>query len=91
MSDLLDALVSIEIVMAALGCSRSRVYELLADGTLDRGPKFGRRTLITAASVRSAIHSGPVGPAPTKSRRRVRRARGSLSQQIHAAADLMLG
>ncbi|MCP3137536.1 hypothetical protein [Pyxidicoccus xibeiensis] len=51
MSDLLD----VEQAASRLRCSRRRVFELLAAGTLVRGPKYGRRTVITAESVNAAL------------------------------------
>lgn len=59
--------VSVEAVCEILGCKRRRVFQLLADGTLERAPKFGRSLRIYRASVDRALSP----PAP-----RARRARG---------------
>ncbi|WNG37880.1 helix-turn-helix domain-containing protein [Archangium violaceum] len=56
MSELLD----VDEAAARLRCSRRRVFELIADGTLTRGPKYGRRTVITAESVAAALEPEPV-------------------------------
>lgn len=46
---------SLAEVCEALGCQRSKVFELLADGTLTRAPKYGRGVRIYAASVARAL------------------------------------
>lgn len=58
---------SVEAVAERLGCSRRRVFQLLADGTLERAPRFGRSLRIYAASVDRAL-----APTPVK-RRKARR------------------
>lgn len=45
-----------------LHCGRARVFELLADGTLERAPRFGRGTTIVTASVHRALALGPRRP-----------------------------
>jgi excisionase family DNA binding protein len=65
-------LLTVEEAAQALRCSRRRVFELLADGTLARGPKYGRQTVITAGSVEAALLANePAPPAtePTPKRR----------------------
>ena len=47
--------VSIEQAGELLGCGRSRVYELIASGTLEAAPKFGRQLRIYRASVDRAL------------------------------------
>lgn len=54
---------SVEAAAAKLGCSRRRVFELLALGTLERAPKYGRQVRIYEASVDRAL-------APRRSTRR---------------------
>lgn len=54
---------SIPEVCERLGCKRRRVFELLADGTLERAPRYGRSLRIYTASVDRAL-------APTPSARR---------------------
>lgn len=38
-----------------LGCKRRRVFQLLANGTLERAPRFGRAIRIYRASVERAL------------------------------------
>lgn len=38
-----------------LGCKRRRVFQLLANGTLERAPRFGRAIRIYKASVERAL------------------------------------
>jgi excisionase family DNA binding protein len=59
---------SIEAVCERLGCKRRRVFQLLADGTLERAPRFGRSLRIYAASVDRAL-----APPEPKKRRAPRR------------------
>ncbi len=42
-----------------MGIGRSFVYELIADGHLD-ARKIGRRTVITAKSIRQYVESRPI-------------------------------
>lgn len=58
---------SVEAVAEKLGCSRRRVFQLLAEGVLDRAPRFGRRLRIYAASVDRALT-----PKAPRARRRQR-------------------
>jgi excisionase family DNA binding protein len=51
---------SIDEVGEMLGCKRTRVFQLLKDGTLDRAPRFGRDLRILRASVERAL----VPPVP---------------------------
>lgn len=46
--------VSIAEAMARLGCSRTRVFALLKDGTLQRSKRIGRRLMLLASSVEAA-------------------------------------
>jgi excisionase family DNA binding protein len=78
-----DRLLTVAEAAALLRCSRSRVYELLKDGTLVRGPKFGRHTVIPESSVKAALLpvEQPV-PLPAKPRRR--RSRSNFNEEIDA-------
>jgi len=58
---------SVEAVGEILGCKRRRVFQLLANGTLERAPRFGRSLRIYRASVERALAPTPVA------RRRARR------------------
>ena len=42
-------------VCELLGCKRRRVFQLLADGTLERAPRYGREIRIYKASVERAL------------------------------------
>lgn len=44
-----------------LGCSERRAWDLLAEGRLVRAPAFGRKTLVTRASV-DALLVQPAAP-----------------------------
>jgi len=46
---------SIEQVCELLGCKRRQVFLLLADGVLERAPRFGRSLRIFRASVERAL------------------------------------
>lgn len=56
---------SIPQVCEILGCKRSRVFELLAEGVLERAPRFGRNLRIYADSVELA----QARPEPKKRRK----------------------
>ena len=60
---------SIEQTCEILGCGRTKVFELLALGTLERAPRYGRGLRIFEASVRAALVRPP---APERKRRRRR-------------------
>lgn len=51
---------SIEQVCETLGCKRRRVFQLLADGTLERAPRYGKSLRIYEESVRRALQPKPV-------------------------------
>lgn len=57
-----------------LHCERTKVFMLIADGTLERAPRFGRKTTVVTASVTRAALQGPRAPEarPRRSRRRAR-------------------
>lgn len=61
--------VSVDRAAEILGCSRRRVFELLADGVLERAPRLGRRLRIYTESVLRAV----ARPEPrTRKRRRLK-------------------
>lgn len=61
---------SLEQTMQIMGCKRSKVFELLSNGTLERAPRFGREVRIYKDSVERAL----ARPAPDKARgKRTRR------------------
>ncbi len=47
--------VSVEEAGRILGCKRSRVFELLSDGVLERAPRYGRALRIYRDSVDRAL------------------------------------
>ncbi len=51
---------SIDQVCEVLGCKRSKVFELLSKGILERAPRYGRDLRIFKASVDRALHPAPV-------------------------------
>lgn len=57
---------SVEQVCERLGCKRRQVFQLLADGVLERAPRYGRSLRIFAASVDRAL-------VPEKKQRRKQR------------------
>lgn len=65
MSGMVETL-SVEQVGERLGCSRRRVFQLIADGTLEKAPRYGRSIRILAASVDRAL-------TPRPSKRRAKR------------------
>jgi hypothetical protein len=52
-----------------LGCKRSRVFELLASGDLERAPRIGKEIRIFRASVDRVLLNGLGGDAPKRKRR----------------------
>lgn len=58
--------VSVEQAAATLGCSRRRVFQLLAEGILERAPRYGRSLRIYTASVERALR--PAAPKRRKKR-----------------------
>jgi excisionase family DNA binding protein len=46
---------SLEETMQMMGCGRSKVFELLADGVLEQAPRYGRHIRIYKESVEQAL------------------------------------
>ncbi len=59
--------ISVEEVCQTLGCGRRRVFQLLAEGILERAPRYGRALRIFKASVERALLSPPT---PERKKRR---------------------
>ncbi len=78
-------LLTIPEAAAALRCSRSRVFVLLAEGVLQRGTRYGRRAVILAESVAAALSAQPE-PVPVKRQRRVKRSTASEIDAVLARA-----
>ncbi|WAM23477.1 helix-turn-helix domain-containing protein [Myxococcus sp. NMCA1] len=57
-----------------LGCKRSQVFNLLAQGRLERAPKVGRSVMITVASIEALLAEG----TPRKDNSRLTKTRASL-------------
>ncbi len=79
----MNALLTVMEAATTLRCSRRRVFELLADGTLTRGVKFGRETVVVAESVFAALE---VAYHPVATRTRVRKPTQSFSARLDALA-----
>lgn len=62
---------SLDEVMQLLGCGRSKVFELLAQGVLEQAPRYGRNVRIYRDSVERAL------ARPTKKGRKPRAPRPS--------------
>jgi excisionase family DNA binding protein len=62
---------SVDEVGEVLGCGRSRVFELLKAGVLERAPRFGRRLRVLRASVDRALTSPRESAKTARRRRRV--------------------
>lgn len=56
---------TVDEAAALLRCGRRRVFELIADGTLTKAPRYGRHTVVTTESVHAALEA-PVEDAPKK-------------------------
>jgi excisionase family DNA binding protein len=61
-----DSALTVEETGARLGCGRTKVFELLAAGTLTSAQRIGRETRVTTASVEA------LADTPTASRSRPR-------------------
>jgi excisionase family DNA binding protein len=70
---------SIAQVCDLMGCKRSKVFELLADGVLERAPRYGRSLRIYTDSVHKAL------ARPEPARRRSKRARRVEVERINPA------
>jgi hypothetical protein len=68
---------------ATLRCSRARIFQLLADGTLVRGNRYGRQTVILAESV---FEAAEVAADPVKRVRRRKERRGEIDPVAFRAA-----
>jgi excisionase family DNA binding protein len=77
--------ITIERAAELLHCSRSRVFELLADGRIQRAPKFGKRTTIVTASVLECLEPELKPPQVLKKRRY--RSRAQLDEELRAACE----
>lgn len=66
-------------------CGRTRIYELIADGTLVRGKQFGRRTVVLAESVFAALEAEYHPTVPAKPPKPARE-RAEKKARAHAPA-----
>jgi hypothetical protein len=55
-----------------LGCGRTKVFELLKSGRLERAPKVGRATMVTVASIHAYQQVGSNETTQQKRRRRAK-------------------
>lgn len=83
----MNPLLTVEEVARMLFCSKRRVFELLADGTLVRAKKFGRKTVIVADSVYAALEAAQPADVP-RPRRRLR-GRAALALELDQALEQM--
>jgi excisionase family DNA binding protein len=67
------ALLTVAEAAETLRCKRTRVFELIADGTLVRGAKYGRKTVVLAESVFAALEKTYDPPAKKRTRFRTNR------------------
>lgn len=67
--------VSVEQAADTLGCKRRRVFQLIAEGVLEKAPRYGREIRIYTASVERAL-------APTASQRRKARGVGPVAPRL---------
>lgn len=56
---------SVEETALKLGCSRRKVFQLLADGILERAPRYGKQIRIYEDTVNKAL-ARPEGKASAK-------------------------
>lgn len=69
-------LLTVTEAAARLRCSRRKVFELIAQGILIRGARYGRSTVVTEESVEAALTATPAEPRVVIPKRRIRRAVG---------------
>lgn len=55
--------------MDILGCKRTKLFDLLSNGTLERAPRYGREIRILKDSVERALRPAPKRGRPRKVRR----------------------
>jgi hypothetical protein len=79
-------LLTIPEAAATLRCSPRRVWELLAQGKLVRGPCYGRRTVVLAESVFSACEAEFHPPPKPKRHRPARRTLADAVDDVVARA-----
>ena len=83
----MSALLDVDETTALLRCSRRTVFKLLANRTLARGPKYGRRTVITAESVEAALVASEAAPCPVAKATPKRRTPRSLKTDLAELAE----
>ncbi|WP_147447153.1 hypothetical protein [Corallococcus sp. CA054B] len=77
--------VTLERASAMLGCKRSQVFNLLAQGRLERAPKVGRSAMIMVASIEALLAEGVPRKGNTRVRSKSRRPRAA--KATHAAPE----
>lgn len=77
-------LITVERAGELLLCSRSRVFELIGEGRLARGPKFGRHTVVTLESVLALAEAAP-GPTRRAPRQRTSSSSAQFDAELRAA------
>jgi hypothetical protein len=84
-------LITVERAAEILLCSRSRIFELIGVGTLTRGPKFGKHTVVMLESVLGAAEGSEAKKprAPRLSRRQQKNAQ--FEEELRAALERSRG
>ena len=81
--------VSIEAAQAILGCGRTRIFELLKNGALRRGPKVGKAAMICAKSLEALLERVDREPPPRLKRRPARCDNGRGERESEAILRLI--
>jgi excisionase family DNA binding protein len=76
-------LLTVEEAADILRCKRTKVFQLIAEGVLVRGPRFGRKTVVHAEGVYAALEA-PSAPEPSPPKKRVRTSRSKHAADIAA-------
>lgn len=69
--------VPLERAEAMLGCKRAQIFNLLAQGRLERAPKVGRSAMITVASIEALLAEGVPRKGNTRACNKSRRTRAT--------------
>lgn len=80
--------VTVDRAAELLKCSRRRVFQLLADGTVRKAQSFGRQTLVITESIYEALQVDPVAIIALKPRGRKATAE-FVGAQVEASRDTL--
>lgn len=70
-----------------LGCGRTKVFELIAQGKLKCGHSFGRKTLVRVDSIEALERSVEPRPLPARGLKSVPAPAPSLEDELQALSD----